>query len=587
MEGVVDQSPRTLYKRQQCIPWAGPDFVVRSVLFGNCIHVFKMATVAKFSIKSFALKWYFFNCPSSVILYAEYFSLFMKQLGFDAASIGLTSLFGVPQLFIPLYLLVGEKLRARKIAAFFGTLGLTVCCMLPLLAVIVPALQPTCSTTTSTDSVQAKQQALHTDGPVHSRYAKISNNSSASKIILFDLRSKRTPLLTNLPQDPVPRFFKTVLHPSPSQSQNTMPYLTSVRQLKKDNNSSVYSYSKDIRHQTASKFHEFLVNLSLENFVPMRQPRVRDDSIQSMYSSDTKRPSASKTQYLPYSTTNSFPNIKHSMQTNSSSSTNYSNNLPFTFKIHHPHPLVSALFLILTLSRSLTMYFDRADLSLANLATITYLKEEKASYGAYYLWTNIGCTFSISFVAVLAWFIKIDICGVEMPGYFIAFLCGGIMSLMSMLSLPWFKFEYDDKKSFNWSGVKSHVFNAHYIFMFIVLFYTGLCLTFQVYWEFWYLDKLSASPLLLGGAVLIRRPLVALSTFGASYLMKTIGDLNTICFTLFLYSSSFLALSFTRIAWLVLVVDTFQAAANGIGYCAFTVLFYKASSKENSSMILG
>ena len=396
----------------------------------------------------------------------------MKQLGFDAASIGLTSLFGMPQLFIPLYLLFGEKLRARKIAAFFGTLGLTVCCMLPLLAVVVPALQPTCSTTTSTDSVQAKQQALHTDGPVHSRYAKISNNISASKKILLDLRSKRTPLLTNLPQDPVPRYFKNIRQPSLSQSHYTFPYLTSLQQLKKINNSPVYSkYSEDMKHKTASKFHEFLVNSSLDNFVTVPKSRMHDNSIHSRYSSNTERPSASKTQYLPYSTTNSFPNIKHSMQTNSSSSTNYSNNLPFTFKIHHPHPLVSALFLILTLSRSLTIYFDRADLSLANLATITYLKEEKASYGAYYLWTNLGCTFSISFVAVLAWFIKIDICGVEMPGYFIAFLCGGIMSLMSMLSLPWFTFEYDDKKSFNWSGVKSDVFNAHYIFMFAVLFH--------------------------------------------------------------------------------------------------------------------
>jgi hypothetical protein len=233
------------------------------------------------------------------------------------------------------------------------------------------------------------------------------------------------------------------------------------------------------------------------------------------------------------------------------------------------------------------MFFDRADLALANLATITYLKDDRSSYGAYYLWTNIGCTFSISFVAVLAWFIKIYICENETAGYFTAFVCGGFMTLLSMVSLPWFKFEYNEKKSFNWSGVKSDVFNAHYIFILAVVFYNGLCLSFQVYWEFWYLDGLSASPLLLAGAVVIRRPLVALSTLASSYLIRKIGELYTICFALFLYSSSFLALSFTRIAWLVLVVDTFQAAANGISYCAFTVLFYKASSKENSSVILG
>jgi hypothetical protein len=123
--------------------------------------------------------------------------------------------------------------------------------------------------------------------------------------------------------------------------------------------------------------------------------------------------------------------------------------------------------------------------------------------------------------------------------------------------------------------------------MFAVLFYAGLCFSFQIYWEFWYLNGLSASPLLLGGGVLIRRSLLALSTFGSGYLIRKIGDLNTVCFALFLYSTSFLALSFARIAWLVLLIDAFQAAAYGISYCAFTVLFYKLSSTENSSIILG
>ena len=102
-----------------------------------------MAAMAKFSITSFALKWYFFNCPSSTVLFGAYFNLFMKQLGFNPAQIGLTTLLGLPQLLIPLYLMFGEKFRARKTLAVLGTAGLSVCCMLPLLSLIVPALQPT------------------------------------------------------------------------------------------------------------------------------------------------------------------------------------------------------------------------------------------------------------------------------------------------------------------------------------------------------------------------------------------------------------------------------------------------------------
>ena len=285
--------------------------------------------------------------------------------------------------------------------------------------------------------------------------------------------------------------------------------------------------------------------------------------------------------------TNISASKQDSVRTNGSSRTSYSSNRTYSLQNHNSQSSLSALFLVLTLSRSLMPVFERINLALANLATITYLKEEKASYGVYYMWSNIGTALSICIVAGLAWFIRISICGVEQYGYFIAFIWGIIMTLLSMLSLPWFKFEYNEKKSFNWSGVKSDVLNAHYIFMFIVLFYTGLCLTFQVYWEFWYLDGLSANPLLLAGAVSIRRPLTALSTLGSTRLLRTLGDLSTVCVALFLYASSFLALSFTRIAWSVLIIDAFQAIAGGINYCAFTVLFYKASSTENSSVILG
>ena len=296
-----------------------------------------MAAVTKSSIKSFALKWYFFNCPSSATLFAEYFSLFMKQLGFNPAQIGLTSLFGLPQLFLPLYLLFGEKLRARKIAAFFGTLVLTVCCMLPLLAVIVPALQPTCSTTTSIDSAKATQQALHRSGPMHSRYAKISNNTSFPKEVRFDLSLKKTPKLKNLRLHPASlQYSNNILRPSRSQTHFTIPYLKSIQPLDGISDSSVYSKSsKEGKQQTVSKFYEAL-----------------------------KRPSASKTQYLSYLTTNSSVNIQHSVLRNSSLLSNYSNNLT---NINHPQSLASGLFFILTLSRLLTMYFNRANLALANL----------------------------------------------------------------------------------------------------------------------------------------------------------------------------------------------------------------------------
>ena len=423
----------------------------------------------------------------------------MKQLGFNPAQIGLTTLVGLPNLLVPLCLLFGERFRARKTVLVVSAVALSVCCVLPLLSLIVPPLQPKCYSKTSMNSFDTTQQAVLKNAPVHLKYA---NNTSIFKRSVVSSRFNLTTLSLRESLRPKNGTNDAPKQPSKSKSNNSLHHLTT----------------------------------------------------------------------------------KVSTLTNTSS---HFNNPTLLSKIHHPQPWMSALFVILILSRSQLVLLESIDMALANVATMTYLKEDKASYGAYLMWSNFGTALSICFIAGCAWLIRIPICGDEKFGYFTAFIWGFIITLLSMLSLPWFKFEYNEKKSFNWSSVKSDICNAHYIFMFIVLFYAGVCLSFQLYWEFWYLDGLSASPLLLGGAALIRRPLVALSTFGSSYLMKKIGDLNTICFALFLYSSSFLALSFTRIAWLVLVVDAFQAAAHGIGYCAFTVLFYKASSTENSGFILG
>ena len=37
------------------------------------------------------------------------------------------------------------------------------------------------------------------------------------------------------------------------------------------------------------------------------------------------------------------------------------------------------------------------------------------------------------------------------------------MFVLSMLSIPSFKFEYNEKKRFSWSSVKSGVLNVHYM----------------------------------------------------------------------------------------------------------------------------
>ncbi|XP_028414378.1 uncharacterized protein LOC114537529 [Dendronephthya gigantea] len=394
-----------------------------------------------FSIKSLALKWFYFSCVGSVSLYAEFCHLWFKQLGFSPKQIGFTTLMGGQHFLVLFILLLADKFRARKAVSFMAIIGVTLTGFMPLLPLVVSL--PTCFTERN----------------------QISRYRFDSGFVIF-------------------------------------------------NNGSMHSGSN---------------------------------------------------------MTNSSPQ----------------NSIEEASKMAQSVPWLSKLFILMTVSRSLNVMFDTVAASLGNLAVVTYLKERSSNYGAYFMWYNIGGAVSIFTVAFLSWSTRITVCGIEDYGYSLAFIVAACMALFSMVSLPWFEFEYDQTKTINWADLKSHLFNFHYVFMFLIIFYAGLCCSFQIYWEFWYLDGLQASPLLMGGAALIRRPLLALSAFVSGNFIRKIGELKTVSLGLLLYSLSFLALSFTRIPWFVIGIDIFQAAAYGLILCSMTVHFSKAGSKENSGFILG
>ena len=244
--------------------------------------------MAKFSIKSLALKWYYFNCTSSSALYGEYFNLFMKQLGFNPAQIGLTTLLGLPQFFIPLYLMFGEKFRARKTLAVLGTIGVSVCCMLPLLSLILPALQPTCYSKSSIDSFNATRQDILRNGSVRLKYAHNANNLSVSKIhktlpyLTLTNTISKAPILSTRSVYPVLRYSENIFHPSRSKVDHTSKSSSSIQQPFLTTSSAYAKFSQSARHQITPKLHESLATLSLDNSSSKQQPRLTNDSIHSI-----------------------------------------------------------------------------------------------------------------------------------------------------------------------------------------------------------------------------------------------------------------------------------------------------------------
>ena len=119
-----------------------------------CVHSWLKAftvkcwckAMAKFDIKSVALKWYFFT-TASISVYEEFSHVFMKQFGLNSQQIGITNLCGVQHIFIPLLLYVGDRYRVRNLVIWIVSPLLAISSLLLLLPIVVSL--PTCFGTKS------------------------------------------------------------------------------------------------------------------------------------------------------------------------------------------------------------------------------------------------------------------------------------------------------------------------------------------------------------------------------------------------------------------------------------------------------
>ena len=125
--------------------------------------------------------------------------------------------------------------------------------------------------------------------------------------------------------------------------------------------------------------------------------------------------------------------------------------------------------------------FETVTVSLGSLALVTCLKERGLICGAYFMWCLVRADVSNFAVAFVFWSTRIAICGIEDYGYSLAFIVTANMALSSIISLPWFEFEYEMTRTINWADLKLVLFNFHYVFMLMPLFYAGLCCSFRAY----------------------------------------------------------------------------------------------------------
>ena len=147
----------------------------------------------------------------------------------------------------------------------------------------------------------------------------------------------------------------------------------------------------------------------------------------------------------------------------------------------------STLYIFMVITRALFTVTECAINSLVILATMTYLKEKRGSYGSYFVWSYIGASVSLFAVGLLAWHFTLNICGVIGDGYYIAFVWAAAGTMLCSFALPWFKCEYLQHRVMNWTDVKCVLSDIHYVSLLSLCLFLGSCCTFQMCWQFWYI----------------------------------------------------------------------------------------------------
>ena len=244
-------------------------------------------------------------------------------------------------------------------------------------------------------------------------------------------------------------------------------------------------------------------------------------------------------------------------------------------------------FLIFMALRGIFELSKRLTVTLITVAAMTHLKQDKSKFGYYASWGEIGGGIALFIVGMSLYHFQHQVCGDQDPNYVIIFFFVVGFQALTLGTLPFMKFEYLDHRVIDYKEVKKVLTKPHYILILVICCHSGLCSAFQTRWEFWYIEKLGGSSIVMAVAGLLRRPVVAVWFLLSRLIVGRFGELRVIAFSLLIFAISFFALAFIEDAWLVILFDNFQAASYVLSFTSFVVHFSKAGSEASTAFFQG
>ncbi|XP_028400111.1 uncharacterized protein LOC114523406 [Dendronephthya gigantea] len=244
-------------------------------------------------------------------------------------------------------------------------------------------------------------------------------------------------------------------------------------------------------------------------------------------------------------------------------------------------------FLIFMALRGIFDLLKRLNFTLITVAAMTHLQQNKTKFGYYASWGEIGGGLALFIVGIYLYHFQHNVCGALAPDYVVIFFFVVGFQVLTLVTLPFMKFEYLEHRVIDYEEVKRVLTDPHYILILVICCHSGLCSAFQTRWEFWYIEKLGGSSIVMAVAGLLRRPIAAVWFLLSRVIIKRVGELKVIGFSLLIFALSFLALAFIENAWLVILIDNFQAASYVLSFASFVVHFSNTSSDASTAFFQG
>ena len=239
-------------------------------------------------------------------------------------------------------------------------------------------------------------------------------------------------------------------------------------------------------------------------------------------------------------------------------------------------------FVIFLILRGIFELTKRLTVTLLTVAAMTHLNQDKSKFSYYACWGEIGSGLALFIVGMSISDILHSVCGNMVPEYVVIFFFVVGYQILTLFTLPFMNFEYLDHRVLEYSEVKKVLTTFHCILILIICGHSGWCSAFQVRWEFWYMQKLGGSSVVMAVGGLLRRPVVAVWFFLSRRIIDYFGELKLVALALFIFAASFVGLAFIENAWLVILFDNFQAAAYVLAFGSFVVHFSNIGSKASA-----